>query len=67
MAQEFPSPKPGGRPQSIAIYTVVNAILYVLCEGCTWRGLPGDFPAWQTVYGNLLDMESRRYLVKDSR
>ena len=22
----------------------------VLCEGCQWRALPGDFPAWQTVY-----------------
>ncbi|MEH2142165.1 transposase [Nostoc sp.] len=20
-------------------------------EGYTWRGLPGDFPPWQTVYG----------------
>lgn len=51
LAGEFPSQKPGGRPRSIVIYTVVNAILYVLCEGCTWRGLPGDFPPWSTVYG----------------
>ena len=29
---------------------ILNAIFYVLCEGCTWRGLPGDFPPWQTVY-----------------
>ena len=29
----------------------MNAILYVLCQGCTWRGLPGDFPTWPTVYG----------------
>jgi len=21
-----------------------------LSEGCRWRSLPGDFPAWQTVY-----------------
>ncbi len=47
----FPSAKPGGRPRTIAMYAVVNAILYVLCEGCTWRGLPGDFPSWSTVYG----------------
>jgi len=31
-------------------WEVLNAIFYVLCEGCRWRALPGDFPAWQTVY-----------------
>ena len=41
----------GGRPRTVAMYTVANAILYVLCQGCTWRALPGDFPAWSTVYG----------------
>ena len=25
-------------------------MFYVLVQGCTWRALPGDFPAWQTVY-----------------
>ena len=29
---------------------VVNAILYVLKNGCVWRDLPGDFPPWGTVY-----------------
>ena len=43
--------KPGGRPRTVAIYALVNAILYVLCQGCTWRALPGDFPPWSTVYG----------------
>ena len=51
IAGEFPSAKSGGCPLNVAIYVVVNAILYVLCQGCTWRGLPGDFPPWQTVYG----------------
>ena len=51
IAEEFPSAKSPGRPRSVAIYAVVNAILYVLCQGCIWRGLPGDFPPWQTVYG----------------
>jgi len=32
------------------MWEVLNAIFYVLCEGCRWRALPGDFPAWQTVY-----------------
>lgn len=51
IAELFPSAKPGGRPRTIAMYAVVNAIFYVLSEGCTWRGLPGDFPCWSTVYG----------------
>lgn len=29
---------------------IVNAILYVLRSGCSWRMLPHEFPAWQTVY-----------------
>lgn len=46
----IPEPKPGGRPREIDMWEVLNAIFYVLCEGCQWRALPGDFPAWQTVY-----------------
>lgn len=45
----LPDAKRRGRPRS-DLSLIVNAIFYVLCEGCTWRGLPGDFPAWQTVY-----------------
>jgi transposase len=29
---------------------VVNAILYVLKNGCLWRDIPGEFPPWGTVY-----------------
>jgi transposase len=29
---------------------VLNAIFYLLVEGMRWRSLPGDFPAWPTVY-----------------
>jgi putative transposase len=28
----------------------VNAMLYVLRTGCSWRLLPHDFPPWSTVY-----------------
>src|SRR5690349_6530161 len=28
----------------------INAILYVLRTGCSWRMLPHDFPPWQSVY-----------------
>ena len=29
---------------------IINAILYVLRSGCSWRMLPHEFPAWGTVY-----------------
>ena len=29
---------------------LVNAILYVLKNGCLWRDVPGEFPPWGTVY-----------------
>lgn len=46
----LPPAKIGGRPRKVEILAVLNAIFYVVCEGCQWRALPGDFPVWQTVY-----------------
>ena len=46
----IPPAKPGGRPRKVEIWAVLNAIFYVLTQGCTWRNLPADFPSWQTVY-----------------
>lgn len=46
----IPEPKPGGRPRQVDMWAILNGIFYVLCEGCRWRALAGDFPAWQTVY-----------------
>lgn len=46
----LPSAKPGGRPRSVDLRAIVNAILYVLSTGCAWRLLPNDFPKWKTVY-----------------
>lgn len=45
-----PKPKSGGRPASVDRREIVNAIFYVVRNGCTWRALPHDFPRWQTVY-----------------
>jgi transposase len=39
-----------GRPREVDLREIVNAILYVLHEGCRWRSLPHDFPPWPTVY-----------------
>ena len=47
-------PKPrttkGGRPRTVDIRQVLNAIFYVLKGGITWRMLPKDFPPPGTVY-----------------
>lgn len=46
----LPPAKPGGRPRTVCLWAVMNAIFYLVKQGCTWRDLPSDFPAWQTVY-----------------
>ena len=46
----LPAAKPGGRPRSVDVREVVNAVRYLLRAGCAWRLLPHEFPAWQTVY-----------------
>jgi putative transposase len=46
----LPAAKPGGRPRKVELREVLNAIFYLNREGCTWRALPHDFPAWRTVY-----------------
>ena len=40
----------GGRPRSVDLRAVADAILYLLRAGCAWRMLPADFPPWPTVY-----------------
>jgi putative transposase len=42
----IPPPRPGGRPRKTNMREVVNAIFYFTREGCSWRGLPHDFPPW---------------------
>jgi putative transposase len=46
----IPSPKPGGRPRSVDLREVMNAVLYLSRTGCSWRQLPHDFPPWGTVH-----------------
>ena len=47
-----PGPAPGcvGRPRSVDLRAVVNAILYVTRTGCQWAALPRDLPNPNTVY-----------------
>src|SRR6266540_6624177 len=43
--------QPGrGRPRLHSWREILNAIFYVVKNGCQWRALPHDFPPWQSVY-----------------
>ena len=48
--QRLMPPKERGRPLEHELRRLINALRYVLRNGCTWRDLPGDFPPWQSVY-----------------
>ena len=50
IAPSIPPPKPGGRPRTVDLREVVNAVLYLNRTGCSWRQLPHDFPPWGTVH-----------------
>ncbi|MEV5598959.1 IS5 family transposase [Streptomyces sp. NPDC052496] len=43
--------KAGGRPERWPRRQVVDAIRYLVDNGCKWRALPADFPPWETIYG----------------
>jgi transposase len=47
----IPAQKPGGKKRTVNMREIVNAIFYLLHNGCTWRSLPHDLPPWQTVSG----------------
>lgn len=46
----IPPPRYGGRPRSVDIREILNAIMYVQKTGCAWSLLPHDFPPTSTVY-----------------
>ena len=46
----IPAAKPGGRPRSVDLREIMNAIRYQLRAGGAWRLMPHDLPKWQTVY-----------------
>lgn len=41
----IPKARPGGRPRSLDMRKVVDAILYVVVTGAQWRMLPREYPA----------------------
>ena len=46
----LPEPSSTGAPRKHGWRTILNAIFYVVKNGCVWRALPHDFPTWKTVY-----------------
>jgi len=45
-----PKAKSGGRPRSLEMRQVINAIFYVVVGGIQWRMLPKEYPNWKSVY-----------------
>lgn len=44
-----PAGKPGGRPAKYTRRAILDAIVYAVRQGCTWRALPPDLPHWNTA------------------
>jgi transposase len=42
--------KRGGRPRTVNLREVLNAIFYVLSTGCQWQALPKDLPPKSTAW-----------------
>jgi putative transposase len=38
-----------GRPPTVSLRAVLNALLYLARAGCPWRLLPREFPHWTAV------------------
>lgn len=51
IAPFLPARRRVGRPRTVDLREVVNAILYMLMTGCQWRMLPEHFPPRSTVQG----------------
>ena len=45
--------KRGGRPRTVNVREVLNAIFNVLSTGCQWNALPSDLPPRSTVWDYL--------------
>src|SRR3712207_4325892 len=51
IAPHLPAPSRLGRPRTVDLREVLNAILYLLRSGCPWDLLPKELPAKSTVFG----------------
>src|SRR5438874_4933987 len=49
LAPLLPGPAPTGRPRTVDLREILNALFYFVRAGCPWRLLPKEFPKWTTV------------------
>jgi putative transposase len=63
----LPKPSRVGRPRTVDLRTIVDAILYILATGCQWRALPKDFPPFTTVQHYFYDWRDRRIWQRINR
>ena len=47
--EDLTAAKKKTHPSTYDLYDIFCAVLYLVKEGCTWRGIPHDFPKWQNV------------------
>ena len=45
-----PPAKAGGRPRTVDLREVINAVFHLNRSGCSWRMLPHEFAPWSTVH-----------------
>jgi len=55
----FDPPGRTGRPEKYPRRQLLDACIYVLRSGCSWRMLPKDFPSWQVAYKTFRRWEAR--------
>jgi len=61
IAEIFPTPR---RKAEINNLEILNAVLYVLENGCKWRCLPKEYGNWNTVYVRLRRWSRKGLLQK---
>ena len=50
LAPFIPQPSPEATRETVSRREIVNAVLYLLRTGCSWRQMPHDLPNGKTVY-----------------
>src|SRR3954462_4944782 len=60
IAPLLPPVRSGGRPRTVDLRAVMDAILFIASSGCQWRMLPKDFPPRSTGQGYSNDWRDSR-------
>ncbi len=63
----LPKPKGFGRPRTVNLREILNAIFYVQRTGCQWELLPHDLPPHDTAYKYFRALAPQRNLARHTR